>query len=157
MLAQAEEARALLAANRQELQSGRVELERQLESARAAETKLQADLDRVRAEGNAVSAIVGKREKRIASLEADLKAARAAAETLSAQAADAKAASAQVAKLQEQVTALGSERDAAKAEAARAGEEKAALEREIAALKDEVGKLQAKLAPEMTGTTPTAP
>jgi chemotaxis protein MotB len=152
-LAQAEVARALLAANRQELQSDRQGLERQLESSRAAEAKLKADLDRVRAEGNAVSAIVGKQERRIAGLEAELK---AATEALLAQKADAMAVSADAVRLQEQVTALTSERDAAKAEAARTAEAKAALEREIANLKDEVGKLQAKLAPEMTGTT-TAP
>jgi chromosome segregation ATPase len=149
-LAQAEAARALLAANRQELQSDRQGLERQLESARAAEAKLKADLDRVRAEGDAVSVIVGKQEKRIAGLEADLK---AATEMLSAQKADAMAVSADAVRLQEEVTALTSERDAAKAEAARAAEAKAALEREIAGLKDEVGKLQAKLAPDMTGAT----
>ena len=124
----------------------------QLETARAEETKLKADLDRVRAEGDAVSAIVGKQEKRIAALEADLKAAN---EALSAQKADAMAVSADAVRLQEQVTALTKERDAAKAEAARAAEAKAALESQIANLKDEVGKLQAKPAPEMTGTTPS--
>jgi chromosome segregation ATPase len=158
MLAQAEEARALLAANRQELQSGRVEIERQLESARAAETALKADLDRVRAEGNAVSAIVGKLQKQVASLEADLKGARAAAEKAVEEAASAKA------RLEERLTTLKAEADEGRqaverltGEMARAAEVKAALEREIAGLKDELGKVRAQPAPEGTGATPSAP
>jgi chromosome segregation ATPase len=159
-----------LAANRSQLRSDRLELKRQLEESRDVETKL-------RAEGDAVSALLGKLQKRVTSLESELEAARAAAEDskkaaerLGADAANAKTAFAQVAKLQEQLAVLNAERDAARAEmdegrkaterltaeVARAKEEKSALEREIADLEDELGRMRGA-APATTGTNPKAP
>ncbi len=176
-LAQTESARALLVTKRDALDSERAQLQRQLDDARKAEAKLRADLDRSRTEGDKVSALVGKLEKRISMLESELKAARAdaaeskkTAERLAADAASAKTAFEQVAKLQKHVATLEAERDAARAEsqkgsealkqvraeAARAAQDKSVLEREIAGLKDELDKLRAKAVPEMTGSTPTA-
>jgi chromosome segregation ATPase len=159
-LAQAENARAILAANRENIQADRLKLKQQLDEAREAESTLRADLDRSRAEGDAVAALVGKLEKRATGLEAELAAARTdAAESkkaVAAEAAGAKTAFAQVANLQERLAALKSELDAARAETARAAQEKAALERELAELKDEIEKLRAA-APAVTGTTQTSP
>ncbi len=160
-LAQTELARALLAANRTELQSDRLSLEGQLKHAHEVETKLRADLDRSRADGNAVAALVGKLQKQVTGLRAELTSARAAVaesektvERLTAKAASADTAAEQVAKLQEHLAALKSERDAARTDVAKAAEEKSTLERQLADLKDELTQARAKLAPAMTGTTP---
>jgi len=142
-LAQVESARAAIAANSQELQTDRMGLERQLDQARASETKLRAD-------GDALATVVGKLQKHVTNLEAELKTAQTAAE-------EGKAAEAQLAKLQENLAALKSERDTAKTEAASATEEKAALAREIADLKEELEKVRAQLAPAMTGATAPPP
>jgi chromosome segregation ATPase len=169
-LARVQAAQMILIANRENLQASRQELREKLQRAGDAEAKLRGDGDRL-------AALVGKLEKRVTGLEAELKEARAAleesksaaealaaaaaesrktADKLAAEAAGAKTAYAQVARLQERLAALKSEHDAAKAEASQATQEKSALEREIAQLKDELGKMQPKAAPEMTGSTPAA-
>ena len=157
-------ARDALAANRDSLQTSRMELTRRLDAAEEAEVKLRADLERSRADGNALADIVAKLQKQVAGLETDLKGAQASAEKA------VEEASAKV-NLEERLAALKAERDAARAEAgkgrqaverltgelARAAEAKAALEREIAELKDELGELRAQQAPGATGAAPTAP
>ena len=157
-------ARDALAANRDSLQTSRMELTRRLEAVREGEAKLRSDLERSRADGDGLADIVAKLQRQVAGLEADLKGARASAEKA------VEEVSAKV-KLEERLAALEGERDAARAEAdkgrqeverltgemARAAEAKAALEREIADLEDELGKVRAQRAPEATGATPSAP
>ncbi len=142
-----EDARALLIANRENLQASRQELEQELKRAQKAEEGLRADLDRSRTDGDALAAIVGKLQKRVAALEADLKGA-----------ASGKS------ELQGRVATLERERDLARGEAdearkalAKGDKAKAALEQELASLKDELAKLRAQQAPEATAATPPAP
>ena len=142
-----EDARALLIANRENLQASRQELEQELKRAQKAEEGLQADLVRSRTDGDALAAIVGKLQKRVAALEADLKSVAASK-----------------AELEARVAAREHERDMARAEAEDAGKAlakadgaKTALQQEIASLNDELAKLRAQRAPEATATTPPSP
>jgi chromosome segregation ATPase len=157
-LARMEAAREILDANRDSLQASRQELNRKLERAQQAETKLRADLAHAKSDGDAMAAMVGKLQKRVASQEAELKTARAAAKESKKKADELQAAVAEAKKatemLEERLAAVKSERDASSADAARAAEEKSALASKISQLQAELGKMRSQAAPQMTGSTP---
>ncbi len=170
-LAGIEAERESLAADKELLASGALELKQQLAEANQRADKSHTDAD-------ALSELIAKQQTRATTLQSELAAARDAAEASKTEAARsnaeaerAKAAFAQVRNLQERIASLKSEADAARAEAeesrkavsrltaeaADAAQAKTALEREVARINSELGELRRKLDAAPMASVPAQP